>query len=73
LILGAQAVMVAGWWIASRRHVRGDRVERQNDRAQAAHGADRAVTLMQHFGSALNCNTHFHLLFLDGEYPGCSA
>ena len=27
-----------------------------------------AVTLMQRFGSALNLNIHFHMLFLDGVY-----
>jgi hypothetical protein len=29
-----------------------------------------AVTLMQRFGSALNLNSHFHLLFLDAVYVG---
>ncbi|TFH44601.1 MAG: hypothetical protein E4H01_10755 [Lysobacterales bacterium] len=28
----------------------------------------RAVTLIQRFGSALNLNLHFHMLFLDGVY-----
>ncbi len=27
-----------------------------------------AVTLIQRFGSALNLNSHFHMLFLDGVY-----
>ena len=27
-----------------------------------------AVTLIQRFGSALNLNIHFHMLFLDGAY-----
>ena len=27
-----------------------------------------AVTLIQHFGSALNLNIHFHMIFLDGVY-----
>jgi hypothetical protein len=27
-----------------------------------------AVTLIQRFGSALNLNFHFHMLFLDGVY-----
>jgi hypothetical protein len=27
-----------------------------------------AVTLIQKFGSALNLNIHFHMLFLDGVY-----
>jgi hypothetical protein len=27
-----------------------------------------AVTLIQRFGSALNLNPHFHMLFLDGVY-----
>ena len=31
-------------------------------------GATGAVTLIQRFGSALNLNIHFHLLFLDGVY-----
>ena len=26
------------------------------------------VTLSQHFGSALNLNRHFHMLFRDGVY-----
>jgi len=26
------------------------------------------VTLIQRFGGALNLNTHFHMLFLDGVY-----
>jgi hypothetical protein len=33
-----------------------------------ATGATGAVTLMQRFGSALNLNVHFHMLFLDGVY-----
>jgi hypothetical protein len=31
-----------------------------------------AVTLIQRFGSALNLNIHFHLLFLDGVYVGAA-
>jgi ribosomal protein S27E len=31
-------------------------------------GATGAVTLVQRFGSALNLNVHFHMLFLDGVY-----
>jgi len=31
-----------------------------------------AVTLIQHFGSALNLNIHFHMMFLDGVYTGGS-
>ena len=31
-------------------------------------GATGAVTLIQRFGSALNLNIHFHILFLDGLY-----
>ncbi len=30
-----------------------------------------AVTLIQRFGSALNLNVHFHMLFLDGVYVEC--
>ena len=33
-----------------------------------ADGAAGAVTLIQRFGSALNLNIHFHILFLDGVY-----
>ncbi len=32
-----------------------------------------AVTLIQRFGSALNLNIHFHMLFLDGVYRGRSG
>jgi len=33
-----------------------------------------AVTLVQHFGGALNLNIHFHMIFLDGVYTGgCSG
>jgi hypothetical protein len=31
-----------------------------------------AVTLIQRFGSALNLNIHFHMLFLDGAYTSSS-
>ena len=31
-------------------------------------GTTGAVTLIQRFGSALNLNIHFHILFLDGVY-----
>jgi hypothetical protein len=33
-----------------------------------ATGATGAVTLVQRFGSALNLNVHFHMVFLDGAY-----
>jgi ribosomal protein S27E len=33
-----------------------------------ATGATGAVTLVQRFGSALNLNIHFHMLFVDGVY-----
>ncbi len=29
-----------------------------------------AVTLIQHFGSALNAHLHFHMLYIDGVYDG---
>jgi ribosomal protein S27E len=35
---------------------------------QLKNGATGAVTLIQRFGSALNLNIHFHVLFLDGVY-----
>ncbi|PWV67603.1 putative transposase, partial [Halomonas sp. A11-A] len=35
------------------------------DHASAQCGA---VTLIQRFGSALNLNVHFHMLWLDGVY-----
>jgi hypothetical protein len=31
-----------------------------------------AVTQVQRFGSALNLNIHFHMLFLDGVYTECA-
>jgi hypothetical protein len=33
-----------------------------------ATGKTGAVTLVQRFGSALNLNVHFHMLFVDGVY-----
>jgi hypothetical protein len=33
-----------------------------------ATGHTGAVTLIQRFGSALNLNVHFHMMFLDGAY-----
>jgi hypothetical protein len=36
-------------------------------------GASGAVTLVQRFGSALNLNVHFHMLFLDGVYQTVGA
>lgn len=35
---------------------------------QLKDGSTGAVTLIQRFGSALNLNIHFHILFLDGVY-----
>jgi len=40
------------------------------DRASAECGT---VTLIQRFGSALNLNIHFHLLWLDGVYEPVAA
>jgi hypothetical protein len=37
-------------------------------RLTPATGDTGAVTLIQRFGSALNANLHFHMLFLDGAY-----
>jgi hypothetical protein len=36
-------------------------------------GATGAVTLVQRFGSALNLNVHFHMVFLDGAYQTAGA
>ena len=33
-----------------------------------ATGHSGAATLIQRFGSALNLNIHFHMIFLDGLY-----
>jgi hypothetical protein len=41
------------------------RLRARRSRAEAETGA---VTLIQRFGSALNLNIHFHMLFLDGVY-----
>jgi hypothetical protein len=38
-----------------------------------ATGATGAVTLVQRFGSALNLNIHFHMLFVDGVYLPAAA
>ncbi len=39
----------------------------------AASARTGAVTLIQRFGSALNLNVHFHMLFLDGVYVDDAA
>ena len=36
-------------------------------------GATGGVTLVQRFGSALNLNVHFHMVFLDGAYQTIGA
>jgi len=54
-VLGIVHRVIAGW-LADRAGV---------DRARAQCGA---VTLIQHFGSALNLNVHFRMLWLDGVY-----
>jgi ribosomal protein S27E len=38
-----------------------------------ATGVTGAVTLVQRFGSALNLNVHFHMVFLDGAYQTAGA
>ena len=54
-VLGIVQRVIAGW-LADQTGV---------DRASAQCGA---VTLIQRFGSALNLNIHFHMLWLDGVY-----
>ena len=54
-VLGIVYRVIAGW-LADQAGV---------DRARAQCGA---VTLIQRFGSALNLNVHFHMLWLDGVY-----
>jgi hypothetical protein len=54
-VLGIVQRVIAGW-LADQAGV---------DRASAQCGA---VTLIQRFGSALNLNIHFHMLWLDGVY-----
>ena len=54
-VLGIVHRVIAGW-LAAQTGV---------DRASAQCGA---VTLVQRFGSALNLNIHFHMLWLDGVY-----
>jgi hypothetical protein len=36
-------------------------------------GHTGTVTLIQRFGSALNLNIHFHILFLDGAYVSAAT
>ena len=54
-VLGIVQRVIAGW-LADQAGI---------DRASAQCGA---VTLIQRFGSALNLNIHFHMLWLDGVY-----
>nr|EKX3101739.1 transposase zinc-binding domain-containing protein [Pseudomonas aeruginosa] len=55
LVLGIVQRVIAGW-LADQAGI---------DRASVQCGA---VTLIQRFGSALNLNVHFHMLWLDGVY-----
>jgi hypothetical protein len=48
------------------RVIAGHRIKQAGVRRQRARTG--AVTLIQRFGSALNLNLHFHMLFLDGVY-----
>ncbi len=41
---------------------------RASARVRCAAGHTGAVTLIQRFGSALNLNVHFHMIFVDGVY-----
>ncbi|MCV5409968.1 transposase, partial [Escherichia coli] len=54
-VLGIVQRVIAGW-LADQAGI---------DRTSAQCGA---VTLIQRFGSALNLNIHFHMLWLDGVY-----
>ncbi len=56
-VLGIVHRVIAGW-LADQTGI---------ERASAQCGA---VTLIQRFGSALNLNVHFHMLWLDGVYEG---
>lgn len=59
-VLGIVQRVIAGW-LADQAGI---------DRASAQCGA---VTLIQRFGSALNLNIHFHMLWLDGVYVEATA
>jgi len=59
-VLGIVHRVIAGW-LADQAGV---------DRATAQCGT---VTLIQRFGSALNLNVHFHMLWLDGVYEPVAA
>ena len=59
-VLGIVHRVIAGW-LADQAGV---------ERARAQCGA---VTLIQRFGSALNLNIHFHMLWLDGVYEERTA
>jgi hypothetical protein len=59
-VLGIVHRVIAGW-LAAQTGV---------DRASAQCGT---VTLIQRFGSALNLNIHFHMLWLDGVYEPVAA
>ncbi len=59
-VLGIVQRVIAGW-LADQAGI---------DRASAQCGA---VTLIQRFGSALNLNIHFHMLWLDGVYEDTTS
>ena len=53
------------WRIKTKKRILSDRNPADFSCTTARAGA---VTLIQRFGSALNLNVHFHVLFLDGAY-----
>ena len=44
-------------------------VKRSAERHKVQAGS---VSFMQRFGSSMNLNLHFHVIFLEGVYQGCS-
>jgi len=49
-----------------------DQRRRASRRFGIPRGHNGSVTFIQRFGSALNLTPHFHVLVLDGVYPGPS-
>jgi len=58
-------------WVLSTAPSRHTLLTKAGHKKSTAHTG--ATTLIQRFGSALNLNIHFHMLFLDGVYVGEAA
>lgn len=66
-LLFTTSLLCSGWrQSAQESSVKIHRIKKSGFNKTQAHTG--TVTLIQRFGSALNLNVHFHMLFIDGVY-----